>query len=349
MNLTDETYFKFNKAAWIGNIVVTSILAVTSLYLFVALLYHQLKLQKSKKNFLDLDLEKKFRVLSKYTCISIAAASIFQNLSSTSLLLVEGDYNAVFSNVSMLHTNSSETACNVLILFITLGLGSGSALVILFLWFRQSVFYVHSSLKVLNNKCLKICSFSVMALYYLAFVSALIFSFINFEDELSQTGCLFGQHDGVDLSYAWLISSSFMQLALLGLFIYPMLKRSQWMTDQHDERNSRLMRRVKKAIVLASICLVTDVSSFLVIGLLVSKTSNRVEYPYSINLMVNLMVAIVCFDYWKILLWPWKTKCLKINFQAGGTISSKTLSRRRTNTAYDGFHLTAKPSFSHHC
>jgi len=153
----NETMYKFRPAIWISDLAISSFLALVSLYLLVALIFHQLKVEKPRKQgFFQLPLEKRYRLLSLYICIFIDVASFIRHVNSMGLLLVEG--NAVFSNASMFLTTTAAAACNILppIGNITLTIGSG--FVYLFLWFRQRIFYVHSSLKVLNNKCVRVFS-----------------------------------------------------------------------------------------------------------------------------------------------------------------------------------------------
>ena len=108
----------------------------------------------------------------------------------------------------------------------------GSGLVYLFLWFRQQMFYVHSSLKVLSNKCLRVFSFAVLVLWILLWIS-LVFSYlieVQYKFDF-RSGCL--AEVGSDMPYfvlvfVWAAASISMQKALLCLFIYPILKRNLW-------------------------------------------------------------------------------------------------------------------------
>jgi len=73
-----------------------------------------------------------------------------------------------------------------------------------------------------------------------------------------------------------------MQIALLGLFIYPILKRSLWQ-GQESNGNSNLMRRVKKAIILASVCFGTDIFSVVVLVLISEENTNTAIFMYSVK------------------------------------------------------------------
>ena len=99
-----------------------------------------------------------------------------------------------------------------------------------------------------------------------------------------------------------------MQIILLRLFIYPMLKQTLWQSNQNHKRSNRLMKRVKKAIFLKSICLTTDFLSILTTQFLLVKNANAMSFPFSLNLEINLLVTIACFDHGKKMLWLWNLK-----------------------------------------
>ena len=68
------------------------------------------------------------------------------------------------------------------------------------------------------------------------------------------------------------------------------------------------MKRVKKATLLASICLAADLLSILATQFLFVKNANAAIFPHNINLVINHLVTIAYFDHWKQLLWPWYHK-----------------------------------------
>ena len=281
----------------------------------MALVYHQMRVEKPRKEgFLRLPVEKRYSLLSKYTCILIGFASVMRHMNSIALLAVEG--SAVLSNVSKLESNpAAEIACDVLPPTGNVALTIGGGLVFLFLWFRQRVFYVHASLKVLNNKYLKAVSFAVIIVWIMAWIALFIAYFVKVRYQFdNKIGCLFGA--GTDLPYAqvifaWTGLSILMQIALLALFVYPILKRTLWKDQQKNNRNTSLMRRVKKAIYLASVCLGTDIFSVVVLVLVYQENTNSAIFMYSVNLVINHLATIACFDNWKKMLWPWSVKFRK--------------------------------------
>ena len=334
-NTTDlnETTFQFRPSIWISDLVISSILAFVTLYISVALLYHQVKVEKRfKESFFQLSLEKRYGLLSKYTCICIGFVSLIRLLNSIALLAVEG-ISVLYSSLT-LQVDSAKTACEVVVAISNFALTFAGGLVYLFLWFRQRVFYVHSSLKILNNKCVRFFSFAIIFCWILGWISLIIAYLIVVRYRYDENGgCLLEQSTTLSYAYiiiSWCILSIVMQIGLLGLFIYPILKRTLWINQQQQNgRNDPLIKRVKKAVILASICLATDILSVLVLNLVKEENTNTTIFIYSINLLVNHLVTIACFDYWKKLLWPWNVRCNGITIyktKLEKTLSSATVS-----------------------
>ena len=339
-NLTDttpKTSFVFRPNIWFSNIIISGILGVISLYLVTALIFYEFKQKTSKKQrFRQMSMERKFAVLSKYACIIIGITSLIRHCSGFARMLFE--YKAVFTNhpQGQHHLRDYTSTCKTFSILANFTITFGSGLVFSFLWFKQRVFYIHPCLKKLNNKIVQGISNGVMVIWFLYYVSLYFCYFILVHYHFNkQGGCLVTEssHDAYFfLIISWTSISILMQIVLLGLFIYPMLKRTLWQSDQNHERSNGLMQRVKKATLLASICLATDLLSILATQFLFVKNANAVIFPFSINLVINHLVTIVCFDHWKNLLWPWYHKPSNDSHQSraksDGISSPSTMSTR---------------------
>ena len=319
-NVTDfnKPSFTFRIDVWITEILFDSILVLISSYILIALLYFQINVEKSTPvKFFQLNLEKKYGVLSKLMCILIAIFSVLLQLDSVAQLVADG--NTFVYSGSTQQTHVHEVACKVLSHVAGATLFPGSFMVYLFLWLRQSIFYVHPCLKCLFNKCLQITSIAVLIFCCLSFLSFFVIYLIYIRYELNEDGvCHFELNTGDDMSsgeiiiFSWTILSVAMQITLLGLFVYPLLKRTAWQNNQQDQQNFHLIRKVKKAVFLASMCLVTDLLAVGTLTLVQQENTNNATFMYNVNLVINHLATIVCFDHWKKLLWPWKIKCCKI-------------------------------------
>ena len=300
-NLTDfnKTSFTFRRGVWINETAFNSVFVAVSLYLLIILVYYQVKIEKiNKVKFLQLTLERKYVALSKYTCIAIAVLSVVWFLARLGFNTLEGFI--VFPKRYMQQSSAIEAVCNTSSRWICHIVRQ--IFVYVFLWLRQSIFYVHSSLKVLYNTCLKVFSFSVLISYqYTTKKAGFCQLQISSNDEISYLRILI----------AWNIASILMQLSLLGLFIYPILKQASWQNKlsrkgkkKKSMKNIRVLRRVKKSINLALVCLSTDVLTAVSIRLAFKENTNTPLFMYGLNLVINHLVTIICFDYRKKLLWP---------------------------------------------
>ena len=326
--------FSFRRELWISDFVIGNILLMVSVYLLVALLYHHIKVEKPfKEKFFQLNIEKKYRMLSKYTCIVIGVFSVLKCASDIGRKFAE--LNTVFSNKSVLPSNAAEIACHVLPQGTGLTIIFGYYFIYTFLWIRQSIFYTHSALKGLHNNILKTFSLVILSSYFLSALSLSIVHLILFRYGFSKTGfCLLQVEENiftlyVQLLISWNVLSMVMQTLLLGLFVYPLLKQSSWYKNQQGIQNHRMLLLVKKAVVLASVCLVTDIFTVVSFILVFNTNSNNPLFIYALNLIINHLATIACFSFWKKVLWPWRLKCHKI-FSHVSVDKTSTSSQSRT-------------------
>ena len=304
----NSTYI-FSYSVWSANIIISGILAVVSAYIVAALVYHESRIESKRDKFSRLSVEHKFALISKFLCILIAVMSLLRNMTQCIRLGVVGMYEELTENTSTAHAYRYELRCQVLAKLGTVLLTLGVAFVYLFLWFRQRIFYVHPSLKVLCNKYVKGISFSVIVVWLIYYTSAgmcyLIIVQYHFNND-----CLIVQSTlnfYIYLIVSWGIVCIVMQIALLALFLYPIFKKTSWKT-QKTSRNSDLMRRVKKAVALTSVCLISDVVFSAFTYAFYQPDNSSFFAPFSINLSINHLVTVGCFDNWQHLAWPWKLK-----------------------------------------
>ena len=91
--------------------------------------------------------------------------------------------------------------------------------------------------------------------FYLAFgISLFVVYLVTFQYEINELGfCQSESNIGSDgwsntaLILVLTVCSVLMQIALLWLFIYPLLKRRMWRDAQQSKRSGLLMYRVKKS------------------------------------------------------------------------------------------------------
>ena len=104
-----------------------------------------------------------------------------------------------------------------------------------------------------------------------------------------------------------------MQIALLGLFVNPIIRRTRLVKRKQPNSKGisssvRLLKRVKKAIGLTAMCLVSDILAAILTIFTPPSNTNNFTYFYNINLLVNLSAVIGCFDNWPHTICPWSRK-----------------------------------------
>ena len=306
----NQTQFLYRIEIWYSDVIINSVSIGLALYLLAALFHHQRKVEKRRnKTFIQLSLEGKYRVLTKCICIAIGLISLSGHLTSTALLTVEGF--TVFSNNSNTSTISVEQACDFLRPVNRFALACSIALIYLFLWLRQNMLYIDSSLNFLSNKCVRIYSIAILVIFFS--FEILSFGFYMFYAKThSESGvCHFDLTNDLSWNESKILIARFavdlvLQVALVSLFFHPLWKRSKWQIQQNSSRSNRLKRRLTKAFVLALIYILVDVSSFVVFTLLYKENSNNAESPFVLNLLLNHFFTIIHFEEWKKVLWPWK-------------------------------------------
>ena len=304
----NQTY-NFNYDIWQANIIIRGILTILFAYITAALIYHESRIESKNDKFSRPPIEHKFALISRLLCILIAVISLFLNIIACIRLNMAEIREDPTEITSIAHRNATQLQCQVLAKLGNVLLTLGMAFVYLFLWFRQRLFFVHPSLKVLSNKFVKNISFSIIIVWLIYYVSSFPFYLILVQHHFKHE-CSIVQSTEIYLYYfivSWIIVNIVMQIGLLALFVYPFLKKGSWKTHR-DSRNSQLMKRMKKAIVLTSTCLISDIVNNFVVYVIKTSYDGNLFAILSINLLVNLLATVGCFDNWQQLLWPWQLK-----------------------------------------
>ena len=217
---------------------ISAILTILTTHILTSLIYYDVKvINRKNQKILQLPLEKRFAVSFKYICILIAVISVIRNAYAVTLLLLEK--TAISSNINMLQIYSLEMTCKILSRLADIFVTYGTAFVYLFLWLRQRVLYTHPSLNVLNNRMVKITSWGIILIWFLycfsTFLSYVIL--VQYQFDLDR-GFLIADDTIWTFAYiviSWTIVSVLMQMALLGLFIYPIIKRTLWRSKDANQ------------------------------------------------------------------------------------------------------------------
>lgn len=295
---------------------ISILLSMVSIYLLISLIIYFVRTKKQKKIFLKSSTpERRYGLLSLFICLLVTSFSLIRNvmLSSAAVFfwLETSSTNKITSNSSSENLKSDvQLICDISVgagnLFFTLGIG----FVYLFLWVRQRIFYIHPAFQSLNNKCVSFVSISLIIVWfaYDIFTSTTYFIFVRFKFNERINSCVLSTHLSIEwfigIIISWSITSIIMQLTLLALFIYPLLRQESW-RRKNNVSDSALLHRVKKAVMLTLVSLATDVLA-LVLTLIFDSAVTVVFY--NINLFINNLAIIGCFDNWKAIVLPGKIK-----------------------------------------
>lgn len=293
------------------NLIFFGFLTVISLYITIALIFYLVVIDDYKlSRFFSYSPEQKFSYLSKLVCLLIGILCFLRHFSYFCFLAwlwhSENDEKLeIFLSENGKNLEILNSACQGIATFADVTLITGMCFVFVFLWFRQRVFYAHPNLKLLNNRFIGFISFSLIFVWFLFLLIIIVIYiiFICFK-YIPMAGCEVKTQEGSSLFRIMILSftavSIFMQISLLFLFVYPLIKRAG---------TSLLMQRVKKAFILTIICLVTDIL-FFSLSLVIEYKAIIVSF-YGVSLQLNHIVTILCFDYWKLLLFPWNSRSKK--------------------------------------
>ena len=284
-----------------AQVVIDGILLVVVVYVFSALLYHELSAKKRKKSFFNLSIEAKYERICKWISISVSASAILKLLLKFSILLLQ-KYAVMFH----LDSETGGIFCVVLPRVDAFVLTFGLSVVYLFLWFRQRILYIHPSMCVSHDKAVRLISSAVAIIWVLYYLVIILCYFIlveyAFEDGICVRANRISKKRDFNIVLSWLSISIFMQVSLLGLFIYPIITKAPLHTSKNSQ-TSKLIKRVKKAVILTVVCLVSDTLAFVL--------SSYFDIPidvYNADLVINIFVTIFCFDNWRTMLFPRKAK-----------------------------------------
>ena len=312
------------------NFGINGFTGTISFYLIIILTFDLIK-SNIKNNLYNSTWEKSHFRKSKILCIFVAILVFVRSLTSFGFLGLK-NYFSLRGNFSENQRTDADTICFAIITVLNVTLTIGTCLVYAFLWLRQRIFYTLPQLKALSNKCVKIFSTSILVVWFLYFTVLITcyFVFVRYKFSFFH-GCKTVDKDANDAIFyiviSWAIMTVLMEISLLGLFIFPLLKRERWRKKNFNASNSAsvLLMRVKKATKLTLITALSDIVAFSLSIAFEGAVTNAV---FTFNMLVNLFAAIGCYDHWKSLLCPCKAAQSKSDSITDGcsTMSPMTVS-----------------------
>ena len=119
---------------------------------------------------------------------------------------------------------------------------------------------------------------------------------------------------------SWVIMTVLMEISLLGLFIFPLLnKKAGGKKHQKTKLNISIDNESKKAIALTLITAWSNIVTFLLSIVIRGPIFSAV---FNLNILVNLLAEVKCFDHWRSLLCPCKAaQSISDSITDGATIT----------------------------
>ena len=312
-----EPTVEYSWKVWISDVIICSILAPVSFYLLIALIYYHHRVENRNfcdcysKSFFQLSSEKKYRMLSKHTCIFIAISSTFRHAFSIVSLALIG--RRAFNDLA-LNKNTSDVMCDILPRLDVVSQVVCMSLILLFMFFIQRTYYIQASYKIKWYRCAKRMSYAISAVYIVASVGTFILWMVTAQYEQVAGICITElKKDPFVLSFStWCGIMLMAQLLLLLLFLWPMLSMSSFFEDENNEvivtdNSKRYLKQWQRTTNIEFFYLISNATvGFIVIFWSADQRySPFISFPFNINLVINNFLAIACFDCWKKRLWPW--------------------------------------------
>ncbi|XP_039270453.2 uncharacterized protein LOC120345122 [Styela clava] len=308
MESTEEGATDNKQSLWVANVAVAIIGIVYGVYVTAVLIINELRRKKGLKNCANRNArERKIGGMARGLCIGGSFVLTIFSALKLSTSFVDGQSQQIIFVKFSYDCNAlgkSREICLIICFFI----------IYFFLWTRQRIFYIHKALSHLNSRKLSTISYVILILWvtYAICASCCLMVIVHYEHKPG-LGCVTASDTAKYLRailISYVIVSTLMQVSLLYLFVYPIISRSALASNSSNDNRSRtrVMGRVKKAIILTLICIFTDIISLVISIVSFSKETNMFSSTYIINLIVNVMCIIFCFDNWNKMLIPcWKT------------------------------------------
>lgn len=206
----------------------------------------------------------------------------------------------------LIYGRQNDFGCEITVKFKSTTQALGIGVIYTVLWLRQRMFYEDPKLKHLSSKFTRMFSlFVIIFLLGSGCVVWLIF-IVGVSYKGTPIGCtLVSNFDSASIvGYSILVTTtSFIQISLLCLFIYPLIKHYQNMKSPNKGENP-LIIVIKRATITAFICIVTDAITVIIVF--------YVSYSLSIEMAVNganyvidLACLLASYPNWRGRLMPW--------------------------------------------
>ncbi|CAK8688118.1 unnamed protein product [Clavelina lepadiformis] len=170
-----------------------------------------------------------------------------------------------------------------------------------FLWTRQNFCYADPAMKHLTSCAVKTCSWLSFGLILCAqVVGTLLFTFTRFY-AMTYQGCDV-DHYTVEPFVPWLWIAGCtvgFQVILLCLFVYPLMKHRSSVNSGVRGNSGAFLRLIKRATVTTVVCVVTDITSTLLILLVHDQFNIVPTLVFDLSIVINITCILAAFKGWQ--------------------------------------------------
>ena len=261
-----------------------SLFTITAFYLFLSLLLYEWRLQL---RHLPTRKDRIFRY-----GVAMRIQSVIAVLFTLGRLLCE-QYELVAQ-----YAGVRNDYCDVIIKIKITFSGVAVLSVYVFLWTRQRFCYSNPAMLHLSNRGTRVLSWITLLFIFLAQIIGTILFLTTRIYSMTPYGCINSVNSiPPDIPWIWVAVATFtFQTTLLVLFVYPLMKhRSRVRTHNRPS----FLPVVQRALVTATICIVTDLLSSLLILLVDDVIQIIPTLAYDVSLLTNVICVIASFRDWK--------------------------------------------------
>ena len=174
--------------------------------------------------------------------------------------------------------------------------------VYLFLWTRQRLFYSEPAMHHLSPQLMKAMSWiSLLLLVVGQIVVTTLFLVTRFY-KLTHLGCSKYMSTIPD-EVPWILVGTLTvcgQLILCFLFVFPLIKQKSAVASEQKVGFQKLLRVIKRVAIITSVCIATDLFSFLLILFARDNNNIVVTLAYDISLVSNVICMVASYSDWKL-------------------------------------------------
>ena len=288
----EETALFVERLKTLSATAITSTIIAT--YLLGALLTFECKIKRARNNYNDQHLigEEHLNSLMRLTAICaclLAFLTFMSHVILNQLILTESfDYCNVVMKIDYTLTKLT------------------FVLVYTFLWLRQRTFYTSPSTQHLTNRCTRFLSAYFLCLVLIvAFINPILYNTTQWFEK-SIKGCKIKQSIVTEATHwtMFAIVTFCFHVILLALFLHPLMVHRSMLEKRHavngaSRRTDNIVRLIRRAFVIALICVISDVLYVVVNVTLVTDRNLVPRLVSDGNILLNIFCIILLFTDWR--------------------------------------------------